>query len=75
MRTINQIKNKIATLKNKLDGKIVRENFGENEQAELNIYIGDIWDYDYCDRMIISSLTKQFFEWCYNYTGSVKQAI
>ena len=69
MRTTKQIKDKIDALKQKLHKKQVYENFGDKEQRELDEYIGDIWDYDYSNRMIIAPMTKQFFEWCYNYTG------
>ncbi|MCD6434943.1 MAG: hypothetical protein J7L15_00925 [Clostridiales bacterium] len=69
MKTPKQIKNKIDTLKTKLQKKQIVENFGDKEQIKLKVYIGYIWDYDYSDRMVISYLTKQFFEWCYNYTG------
>ena len=67
LKTVKQIKNKIQSLKNKLEKKQLKENFGEKEQRELDDFIGDVWEYDYCDRMIIISLTKNFFEWCYNY--------
>ena len=69
MKTTKQIRNKIDTLKQKLRKKRIVENFGDKEQRELEVYIGSIWDYDYSDRMLIASMTKQFFEWCYNYTG------
>ena len=70
MKTLTQIRDKIKKLKTRLDGRPVRENFGDSEQVELQAYIGDIWDYPYSDRLLIASYTKQFFEWCYNYTGS-----
>ena len=70
LRTTKEIQNKAATLKKKLDGKAVYENFGEEENRELDEYIGSIWDYDYSDRMLIASYQKQFFEWRINYTGN-----
>jgi len=69
VKTLTQIRDKIKRLKKELNGKKVYENFGDNEQRELDDYIGDIWSYSYEDRILIASYAKQFFEWCYNYTG------
>ena len=68
MKTIQQIQNKINQLKAKLDSQIIYENFGENEQHELNNFIGDIWQYEYSDRLKIIGIQRLFSQWCSGYT-------
>lgn len=69
MKTPKQIERKIATLKKRLNGRRVYENFGEKEQRELDDFIGFIHDYDYKSKPIVTTMVNEFCEWCYTYNG------
>lgn len=69
MKTVKQIRTKIASLQRRLQNKSVVENFGLKESYELNDFIGDIWSYPYFERNIIMTARSLFNEWCMNYEG------
>ena len=68
-RTIKQIWNKVESLENRLKAKKICENFGDKEIRELDNFIGDIYSYDYFDKIEIISIQKVFMDWCANYKG------
>jgi len=68
-RTVKQIVHKAQSLKRKLTGSQIVENFGDKEQRDFEAYIGIIYDYPYSDRRIITQIVFDFNAWCMNYTG------
>ena len=69
MKSLTDIKGKATSLKKKLFGKAVIENFGDEEIREIEEYIGDIYSYPYPQRLEIVDVKNNFFDWCINYTG------
>ena len=73
MKTIKQIKAKAENLKEKLQGKPIRENFGDEEIRTLEDFIGNFWGYSYFDRAEITQITIGFSHWCITCTGEHKK--
>lgn len=70
MRSIAQIQQKAKKLKRQLTQRIcIHENFGDGAQLLLSQYIGDIYSYPYDDRLVINTITSNFFNWCATYHG------
>ena len=69
LKTVEQILMKTTKSISKLNGKVVKENFGNKEIRELKDFIGTIYDYPYNDRCAIIIIQKCFADWCGNYTG------
>ena len=69
MKSLSQIRKKCNTLKGQLRKKQVVENFGDKEIRKLEDFIGDIYSYDYSDRMEIIGTTNDFADFCGNYTS------
>jgi len=68
-KNVSAIKKKAEQLKKKLNGKAVKENFGDKEERQLNDFIGDIWSYGMSERQQIMKITGDFFNWRTSYTG------
>lgn len=67
-KTIQAIRKKADQLKNKLDGKPIKENFGQKEVRQLEDF-SDIWSLDYNDRLTAIKIIDSFNNWAMNYTG------
>lgn len=67
-KTIQAIRKKSDQLKKKLDGKHVKENFGQKEVRQLEDF-SDIWSLDYNDRLTAIKIIDSFNNWVMNYTG------
>lgn len=65
-KTIQAIMKKADQLKKKLDGKPVKENFGQKEVRQLEDF-SDIWSLDYSDRLKAIKIIDNFNNWVMNY--------
>lgn len=70
-KTIPQIEAKILALRKKLKGKKISENFGSEEQTQLEDFIGNIYDYPFTERQHILDYKQAFFDWCSTYNGGI----
>jgi len=68
MKSIKTIESKIKKLKTRLKKKEIVENFGDKEIRELEDFVGDIYEYQYNDRLTINDIINDFCQWCHNYT-------
>ena len=69
MRKLSQIKNKVKSFKAQLKRKPIVENFGDTQIRKLDDFIGDIYGYNYFDRLDIVAIQTNFFDWCINFAG------
>lgn len=67
-KTVAAIRKKAEQLKKKLDGKPVKENFGQKEVRQLEDF-SDIWSLNYDDRLKAIKIIDDFNQWAMNYTG------
>jgi len=70
MKSIKTIESKIKQLQGRLKKKLLVENFGDKEQKILEDFVGDIYEYPYAERLIITDRIDDFSQWCMNYTGN-----
>jgi hypothetical protein len=68
-KNIKEIQKKADQLKKKLNGKPVRENFGQKELRQLEDFTGWVGAYDSPDRQKITKIIDDFSNWVMNYTG------
>jgi hypothetical protein len=68
-KSIREIQKKADQLKKKLNGKPVRENFGQRESRRLEDFTGSPFEYDYLDRQKVIDILDTFSNWVENYTG------